>query len=262
MNSFSRLLCLAVLSTAAFAQTSSRDFVTSDPSLAGEFQSEPAPPAKPSTEVHVLPAIVPAAPGDLQIRTPAERSLLPTATELHLKLNRALSAASARPGQQFEATLAKPIQVDGRIIVPAGASVNCRVESARAPRRFGGKPSIAIKARSVRLPNGDELYFSASVVDTGNPHHLDVDQEGRVRGVTPNRMDNVELGSFAGVGAVAGAVIAGPTGLLIGTSSGALIAAGHIVVKHRDLTLPAGTELIFELDSPASPERPQMGGLQ
>jgi hypothetical protein len=75
-------------------------------------------------------------------------------------------------------------------------------------------------------------------------------------------MDKIELGTLAGTGAVAGAVIAGPEGFLIGTASGAAIAAGHIVVKHRELTLPAGTELIFELDSPASSARPQMGGMQ
>lgn len=267
MNSFPRLLCLVVLSTAAYAQTSSPDFVTSDPSLAGEFQSKPAQPAKPSPaklspEVHVLPAAVPVAVPDLQIRTSGDRSVLPTATVLRLKLNRPLSTTNARPGQQFEATLARPVEVNGRIVIPAGSSVSCRVESAHGPRRFAGKPSIVIKATGVRLADGDELYFSASVVDTGNPHHLDVDQEGRVRGVNSSKMNNVELGTFAGVGAIAGAVIAGPPGLLIGTSSGALVAAGHIAVKHRELTLPAGTELIFELDSPASTARPQLGGIQ
>jgi hypothetical protein len=50
--------------------------------------------------------------------------------------------------------------------------------------------------------------------------------------------------------------------LLIGTASGAVIATGHIIVKHRDLTLPAGTELIFELDAPATTARPRMGGMQ
>jgi len=64
------------------------------------------------------------------------------------------------------------------------------------------------------------------------------------------------------VGAVAGTVIAGPYGLLFGAASGAAIAAGHIAVKHRDLTLPAGTELILELDAPAAISRPQMGGMQ
>jgi hypothetical protein len=266
MNNFPRLLCLAVLSAAAYAQTPSHYFVTSDPSLAGEFQPKAAKPSaatRSSAEIHsTTPATAIAAPADLQIRTPAGRSILPTATVLRLKLNRAISTTSARRGQQFEATLARPVEVDGRLVIPAGSSVNCRVDSAHGPRRIAGKPSISIKARSVRLPNGDELYFSAYLVDTGDPHHLDVDQEGRVRGANSNRVNNIELGAFSGTGAIAGAVIAGPTGLVIGTASGALIATGHILIKHRELTLPAGTELIFELDAPATSERPQLGGIQ
>jgi hypothetical protein len=263
MNSFPRLLCLAVLSAAAYAQTPSHNFVTSDPTLAGEFQSRTAKPSaatRSSADIRSTPATAPAAPADLQIRS--GRAILPTATVLRLKLNHALSTTSARRGQHFEATLALPVEVDGRVVIPAGSSVNCRVDGARGPRRIAGKPSISIKAQSVRLPNGDDLYFSASIVDTGDPHHLDVDQEGRVRGSTPNRTNNIELGAFSGTGAIAGAVIAGPTGLVVGTASGALIAAGHILIKHRELTLPAGTELIFELDAPATSERPQLGGIQ
>jgi hypothetical protein len=265
MNSFPRLLCLAVLSAAAYAQTRSPSFVTSDPTLAGEFQPRAAKPSaatRSSAEISSTPATAPAAPANLQIRASAGRSILPTATVLRLKLNRSLSTTSARRGQQFEATLARPVEVDGRLVIPAGSSVNCRVDSAHEPRRIAGKPSISIKARSVRLPNGDELYFSAYLVDTGDPHHLDVDQEGRVRGANATRMNDVELGAFSGTGAIAGAVIAGPAGLVIGTASGALIATGHILIKHRELTLPVGTELIFELDAPATSERPQLGGIQ
>lgn len=252
MNSFPRLLCLALLASAAYAQTPAPDFVTSDSSLAGEHPAQMQT-AKPSAGV---------SHADLQTRTPAGQSVLPTATVLRIKLNHPVSTVSARAGQELEATLTRAVEVDGRVVIPAGSRVNCRIESAHGPRRFSGKPALAIKARSVRLPNGDELYFSATIVDTSNPHHLDVDSEGRVHGVTPNPMDKVELGALTGVGAIAGTVIAGPEGLLIGTASGALVAAGHIVVKHRDLTLPAGTELILELDSPASIERPQFGGMQ
>jgi hypothetical protein len=259
MNSFPRLLCLAALATAAYAQTPNTSFVTSDPSLASEGQPRPA---KPSPIVHVMPRSPDAAQPDLQLRALPEQAVLPTATVLRLKLTRAISTATARPGEQFSATLARPVEVGGRIVIPAGVTVNCQVEQAHGARRFSGKPSLAIKAHSLRTPGGEDLNFSASVVDTGNPRHLDVDQEGRVRGITPNPMNNIELGALAGVGAIAGAVIAGPEGLLIGTASGAVVATGHIIVKHRDLTLPAGTELIFELDAPATTTRPRMGGMQ
>jgi hypothetical protein len=267
MNSFPRLLCLAVLATSAYAQTPDSKFVTSDPTLAGEFQSAPAKPsaaqvAKPVPQTPVLTARNAEPMPDLQVRTPAGHNLLPTATVLRIKLDRPISTATARPGTPLEATLTRAVEVDGRTILPSGTRVNCRLESAHGARRFAGKPSLMIKALSARMPNGDELYFSASMVDTGNPRHLDVDSEGRLRGLSPNPMNNIELGALSGAGAVAGAVIAGPEGLLFGTASGALIAAGHIVIKHRDLTLPVGTELIFELDAPATTERPQYGGEQ
>ena len=196
----------------------------------------------------------------LQPRFNSGETVLPTATVLRLKLVRAISTASARPGEQFFATLTRPVEVEGRTVLPAGTSVTCRVDSAHSARRFASKPSLTIKALSVHTPSGEVLDFTASVIDTATPRKLDVDQEGRVRGVTPNPMDKVEMGSLAGVGLIAGAVIAGPEGLFIGAASGAALAAGHIVVKHRNLTLPAGTELVFELDAPATITHPQMGG--
>jgi hypothetical protein len=285
MTSFPRLLCLAALATtAAFAQTTVNSSLPSDPSLASESQpaltqpidaqpsdvhSEAAKPSAAHPEAARLQAAAvasdasasqPTSQPRLQSRPASGETVLPTATVLRLKLNRAISTASARPGEQFYATLTRPVEVDGRAVIPAGTSVTCRVDGAHPARRFASKPSLTIKALSVHTPSGEVLDFTASVIDTANPRRLDVDQEGRVHGVTPNPMDKVEMGSLAGVGLVAGAVIAGPEGLLIGTASGAALAAGHIVVKHRNLTLPAGTELIFELDAPATTGRPQMGG--
>jgi hypothetical protein len=265
MKLFPRLLCLATLATAAFAQTPATPFVTSDPSLAGENPTAKAQPNTATQNETAQAAVIPSPSDkqpDLQLRPPQENAALPAATVLRLKLNRSISTASVRPGEQFHATLTRPVEVQGRTIIPAGTAVKCEVIRAHGSRRFSGKPSLSIKALSVYMPSGEELSFTASVVDTSNPHHLDVDQEGNVRGTSLNPLDKVEMGSLAGVGAIAGAVIAGPEGFLIGTASGAVIAAGHIVVKHRELTLPAGTELIFELDAPAAASHPQMGGMQ
>lgn len=269
MNSFPRLLCVAALASAAFAQTPTTSFVTSDPALAREVQTsriqteqariDQVPPMR--TPV-ALPAATSANQPGLQLRSIPEHTVLPIATVLRLKLTRELSTASALPGQQFTATLTQPVMMNGRTVIPAGAIVNCRVDRTHGARRFAGKPALSIKALGVLTPDGEELNFSASVVDTGDTRHLDVDEEGSVRGASPNPMNKIEMGTLAGVGAVAGAVIAGPEGLLIGTATGVVVAAGHIVVKHRELTLPAGTELILELDAPATTSRPQIGKLQ
>jgi hypothetical protein len=262
MNIFPRLLCLATLATAAFAQSPSTTFVTSDPSLAGESPAATAQPNNPPTQGQTQSDAMATAGKPLQLRSTPERLALPTATVLRLKLNRSISTASARPGEQFAATLIRPVEVEGRTIIPAGAMVNCEVRRTHGAHRFASKPSLSVKALSVRMPSGEELSFTASVVDTSNPHNLDVDQEGNVRGNSANPMDKVEVGSLAGAGAIAGAVIAGPEGFLIGTASGVIVAAGHILIKHHELTLPAGTELIFELDAPATASHPLMGGMQ
>jgi len=237
-----------MLTSAAFAQNPS--FVSASPSLAGaKAQPEPL-----SAASNPQP--------DLQLRANPDRPLLPVATVLRLKLNRSVSTANARNGEQLTASLTAPVQVNGRVILPTGTTVNCRVEHANGARRFAGKAFITIKAHSAQTPNGEQLSFTASVVDTVARGQLDVDDEGNVRGSSPNPLNKIETGALAGVGAVAGAVIAGPEGLLIGTASGVIVAAGHIVVKHRDLTLPAGTELIFELDAPASLAPAKNSGMQ
>jgi hypothetical protein len=262
MNRFLRLLCLATLATAAFAQTSSQDRNSATAAPASELSApvQVTSPA-PADAVVTQPDASEKHP-DLQPRSRSRETVLPIATVLRLKLDRSISTARDRAGEPFTATLTQPVDVDGHTVIPAGSPVNCRVERARGARRFSGKPSLSIKALGVRMPSGEELNFTASVVDTSNPRHLDVDQEGSVRGASPNPMNKVELGSLTAVGAVAGVVVAGPEGLLIGAAGGAAVAAGHIVVKHRDLTLPAGTELVFELDAPATLSRPQMGGMQ
>ena len=201
-------------------------------------------------------ALGPAQP-QLQPRASVTEAVLPVATVLRIKLVLPISTATARPGEKFFATLSSPVVVDGRTIIPSGTSVTCRVDGAHGGRRFSGKPSLTIRAVSVQLPSGEVLRFTASVIDSATPHRLDVDQEGRVRGKTFNPMDKIETATLAGTGLIAGAVIAGgPAAIFIGAASGAAVGAGHVLVKHKDLTLPAGTELIFELDAPATLHNP------
>ncbi len=205
------------------------------------------------------PALIPAT----RSSTPAPQLLArwrPRCKPLRLRprsRNCSLGPASPRPCCRWQpcffATLTSPVVVDGRTIIPSGTSVTCRVDGAHGGRRIGGKPWLAIRAVSVQLPSGEVLQFTASMIDTATPRKLDVDQEGRVRGATFSPMDKIETGALAGTGLIAGAVIAGgPAAIFIGAASGVAVGAGHTLIKHKDLTLAAGTQLIFQLDSPAT----------
>ena len=77
-----------------------------------------------------------------------------------------------------------------------------------------------------------------------------VDEEGRIKGPAISGNEKIETVALTGTGAVAGAVVAGPAGSLIGAAAGATVSAGHYLLKRHSMELPAGTVLILELNAP------------
>ena len=65
--------------------------------------------------------------------------------------------------------------------------------------------------------------------------------------------DAVEYGAGAGVGAVAGAEIAGPVGAGVGSLVGAGLVSAHMLMGHPQAAkLPQGSMLVFSLSEPMS----------
>jgi hypothetical protein len=59
-----------------------------------------------------------------------------------------------------------------------------------------------------------------------------------------------EIGLGTGGGALIGALAGGGKGFLIGGLVGATVTVTHWLSKHRSAMLPAGTELVMELNRP------------
>ena len=59
-------------------------------------------------------------------------------------------------------------------------------------------------------------------------------------------MRNIAIGTGAGVGV--GAVVAGGKGALIGGAIGAGVTVAHWLSKHKSAELPAGSEIVMELN--------------
>ena len=75
-------------------------------------------------------------------------------------------------------------------------------------------------------------------------------QEGQFKGKARERGDNVELAAGAGGGGLIGALAGGGKGFLVGAAIGAGATTIHWLTKHHSATLPAGTELVMELNRP------------
>ncbi len=175
---------------------------------------------------------------------------LPTGTAVKMKLETTLATFSSKTGDPFSARVTEPVMVNGKTVIPIGATVEGRVTKANEPRRIAGKPTIAIFPEHLVLPNGDRFMLNASLIDTNARHSTDVNMEGQFKGAGHDGKDLTEIGMGTGGGMLVGGLAGGGKGLLIGGAIGATATVAHWLGKHRSAMLPAGTELVMELNRP------------
>jgi hypothetical protein len=175
---------------------------------------------------------------------------VPAGTALMVKLDTTLATFSNKPGDPFQGKLSQSVMLGGRVMIPAGATVEGRVTKVSEPRRISGKPSIALLPEAVIFPNGERYFLDATLVDTNLGRGSDVDTEGRFKGSGFDKSEKLETGAGTAGGMLIGGLAGGPVGLVVGGAVGASATTVHWLVRHRSAILPAGTELTLELNRP------------
>jgi hypothetical protein len=186
----------------------------------------------------------------LAVSALAQNISLPAGTSMKVKLETALATFSSKSGDPFSARVTEAVMLDGKPVIPIGASVQGRVTKASEPRRIAGKPTIAIFPETVVLPNGEHYLLNATLVDTSVRNGTDVNDEGQFKGKGHDGKDMTEIGMGTGGGMLVGGLIGGGKGVLIGGAVGATATVAHWLGKKNSATLPAGTELVMELSRP------------
>ncbi len=174
---------------------------------------------------------------------------LPAGTSMKVKLETALTTSS-KTGDPFSGRVTEAVLLDGKPVIPIGATVEGRVVKASEPRRIQGKPTIAIFPESVVLPSGEHCVLNATLVDTSVRNGTDVNDEGQFKGKGYDGKDLTQIGIGTGGGMLVGGLIGGGKGVLIGGAVGATATVAHWLGKKNSATLPAGTELVMELSRP------------
>ena len=175
---------------------------------------------------------------------------LPVGTALRVKLDKTLTTFSSKHGDVFTSHLIEAVMVDGQTIVPAGATVEGRVTKVSEPRRVSGKPTIGINPEALVLPTGERFVLDAMLIDTNLGRGTDVNDEGQFKGSGHERRDVLEIAGGTGGGMLIGGLAGGPGGLLIGGAIGGSAGTVHWLAQHRSAVLPAGTELMIEVERP------------
>lgn len=159
-------------------------------------------------------------------------------TALHVRLDNALASNQSRPGEQFQATVAEPVLVDGKTVIPAGAPVTGVVVDARQSGRLMGAPRLRLELTQVEVGSRSYDLRTDSNYREGRGHL---------------RRNLAWIGGGGAGGALIGAVAAGGKGALIGGPVGAGVgtAVAFMTGKH-DIRLPAEARLTFRLANPVT----------
>jgi hypothetical protein len=159
--------------------------------------------------------------------------VIPAGTTLTVTLDQAVSTKDNASGDRFDASLAAPITVEGREVIPAGAKAVGTVVTAASAGHLKGGSTLALSLDSLRV-NGQKYSIETSQFE----------EAGKGRG----KRTLIGGGGGAGLGAIIGGIAGGGKGAAIGAvAGGGAGTAGAAYTGKRDITLPAETRLHFKL---------------
>jgi hypothetical protein len=150
---------------------------------------------------------------------------------------RELSTKTAKDGDVFTASLARPI-VDGDwVIAKRGALVEGVIVNSDPGGRVKGRASMTVKLRSLQLADGSTVNLSTSSYT----------KEAK----SSKKKDAVKIGIGAGIGAAIGAIAGGGKGAAIGAGAGGGAGTGLVLATRGDpAVIPSESQLNFRLQSP------------
>ena len=162
--------------------------------------------------------------------------VLDAGTSIEISVDQTVSSKDNNSGDRFEASVAEPVVVGEKVVIPKGAKAMGTVTESKSAGRFKGNAAISIALSSLTI-NGKKYEV----------HSSEVTESGKGRG----KRTAEGAGGGAVVGALIGAVAGGGKGAAIGAGAGAGAGtAGTALTGNRDITIRAETRLRFKLTKP------------
>jgi hypothetical protein len=161
---------------------------------------------------------------------------VPEGTELDVVLNQSISTGANQSGERFQATLASPVVVDDKTVIPKDALVTGHIVDARPSGHLKGVARLELTLDSVEVNGQTYGIATRDFGRTGKNH---------------NKRNGILIGGGAGLGAIIGGAAGGGVGALIGSSVGAGAGtAGAAFTGKKDIRVRAETTLSFRLARP------------
>ena len=162
--------------------------------------------------------------------------VVPAGTVLTVRLGQTLGSKTSQAGETFSATVATPVEIDGKTVIPSGSAASGTVVDAKPLGRFKGGAALEVRLDSVNINGSDHPIQTSPLVRT---------EKGK------GKRTAVMAGGGAGLGALIGGLAGGGKGAAIGAlAGGGAGTAGAAFTGNKDIVLPAESALSFKLNQP------------
>lgn len=165
---------------------------------------------------------------------PPAVAVLPSGTQIPVRLDQDLGSKISQAGDTFTATVADDVTSNGTVVIPRGARADGTVINAQPLGRFKGGALLAVRIDRVHT------RWGTYPVSTGT---IDRVQKGK------GKRSAAFIGGGAGLGALIGGLTGGGKGAAIGAlAGGGAGTAGSAFTGNKQIVLPAETLLTFRLE--------------
>ncbi len=166
---------------------------------------------------------------------PVARSIaIPAGTRLDVILGQRLSTATNSVGENFEATLARPVIIVGETVLEQGATVTGRITDLERPGQVSGVAKLTLTLIGVYAEGENNVSLQTAPLT--------------MEGKSTKAKDAAKVGIVTAIGATIGGLFGGGKGAAKGAAIGAGGGAGMVVAtRGEELVLAPEQELTFTL---------------
>jgi len=198
-------------------------------------QTGPLPPAPaPQNQQPPPPPYVRSRPANLP-----DALTIPAGTVIQVRTSDWLSSDRNKTGDEFIATLAQPIVVDGWVVMRRNQNIIGHVTDAKRAGRVSGVSKLQLDLSQLTLVDGQLVPVQTTLLNASAG--------------TSNGRDAAAIGVTTGTGAAIGAAAAGGPGAAIGAGAGLVASvAGVLLTRGKPTIIPPEDVLTFRLENPVT----------
>jgi len=181
-----------------------------------------------------------------ETRVQTEPLSVPAGTMLHCRITQTLTTKLNSQGDAFTLSVAEPVAINGRVVIPVGATLAGRITRMERPGRIMGVGQMRLTLEQITLPDGRGFPLNATLMTAYGAENVKVvGSEGLIKGPSSRAPGFEEIGAGTAGGTLLGLLFAHP---IIGATVGlTATAVDRMRRRGKDLTLPAGTQLNYQL---------------